>query len=224
MAGGETESMDTGTKVVVGLASVALLFSALSGSPGNDAWQDGGTALGKAAAVEHRPGDDGPEVAADDPWTRGGSPSTGEGDRDGGEDADPPAPADDPWTRGRPPLRRRSLPVCVGTMWYVTDDGRVRLPTDRHEEAWASADCTLVAGQSGEPVRLVQVALNACNGQSVAVDGLYGPEVRRALADVQSRHRLAVGAYGPHTREAMAWPTVLKDGGATRCVPNPDIG
>ncbi|HKY64943.1 MAG TPA: peptidoglycan-binding domain-containing protein [Acidimicrobiales bacterium] len=254
-------SLDTGTKVVIGLASVALLFALLDGGPDNDAWQGDETATVKesgtgadadadAVDIDVDDEDDGEPVApADDPWTRGGPPDADDSlfdddepeppvddpwTRGGPPDADdslfdddePEAPVDDPWTRGNPDdSAGDGLPACVATMDYETDDGRVRLPTDRPEDEWASADCTFSRGQSGDPVELVQVALNLCNGQRFPIDGENGDATRAALSNVQAAHGIAVdGGYGPATREVMAWPTDPDDGRSPLCVPQPDIG
>ena len=229
-------SLDTGTKVVIGLASVALLFALLDGGPDNDAWQGDETATVKESGTgaDADPDavdidvdvdeDDGEPVApADDPWTRGGPPDADDSLFD---DDEPEAPVDDPWTRGSPDdSAGDGLPACVATMDYETDDGRVRLPTDRPEDEWASADCTFSRGQSGDPVELVQVALNLCNGQRFPIDGENGDATRAALSNVQAAHGIAVdGGYGPATREVMAWPTDPEDGRSPLCVPQPDIG
>ena len=228
-------SLDTGTKVVIGLASVALLFALLDGGPDNDAWQGDGTATVKESGtgadadadtvdIDVDDEDDGEPVApADDPWTRGGPPDADDSLFD---DDEPEAPVDDPWTRGSPDdSAGDGLPACVATMDYETDDGRVRLPTDRPEDEWASADCTFSRGQSGDPVELVQVALNLCNGQRFPIDGENGDATRAALSNVQAAHGIAVdGGYGPATREVMAWPTDPEDGRSPLCVPQPDIG
>ena len=229
-------SLDTGTKVVIGLASVALLFALLDGGPDNDAWQGDETATVKESGtgadadadtvdIDVDDEDDGePVTPADDPWTRGGPPDADDSLFD--DDDEPEAPVDDPWTRGSPDdSAGDGLPACVATMDYETDDGRVRLPTDRPEDEWASADCTFSRGQSGDPVELVQVALNLCNGQRFPIDGENGDATRAALSNVQAAHGIAVdGGYGPATREVMAWPTDPEDGRSPLCVPQPDIG
>ena len=265
--GSQKNSIDTGTKIVIGLAAVALLFALFDGAPEDDAWDGDDT----AAVKESGTGSDAvvldeseAEVPVDDPWTRGGPPDEGDDEAevpvddpwtrgspaggDGGGDDEPEVPVDDPWTRGSPaddgggdepevpaddPWTRGTtadtddgeLSVCAGTMEYRTDDGRVRLPTDRPEDEWASADCTLSRGQSGGAVVLVQVALTLCNGQRIPIDGVNGEATRLALANVQSAHGIHVdGGYGPATREVMAWPTDPADGGSGLCVPQPDVG
>jgi hypothetical protein len=222
--GNQNSALDTGTKIVIGLASVAVLFALLNGDTDDDAWEGDDTATVKesgtgADAVDLD--DDEVEAPVDDPWTRGAPPEDG--------DDEPELPADDPWTRGSPADDGDDddggLPACVATMEYRTEDGWVRLPIDRFDDEWASADCTFSRGQSGEPVELVQVALNVCNGQRIPADGVNGDATRRALANVQSAHGIRVdGGYGPATREVMAWPTAPEDGGPGLCAPRPDVG
>lgn len=252
MAEKSSKGLDTGTKVVVGLAAVAMILFLVNGSPDNDSWTDDGD--GSAATVDGETtgadaSRDGSDVPVDDPWTRGAGTGDGSGDEDDeaadvpvddpwtrgppsgagdgdADDGDTELPADDPWTRGSDatggfgddgPSR------CLGVMPFQTADGSVLLPTDRHDDAFASPDCTISPGQSGDPVSLVQLALAGCNGQAVPVDGSYGDALGWALGAVQSAAGLTVdGIYGPETREAMAWPTELDDGG-TSCVAHPGV-
>jgi len=258
MATNSSKGMDTGTKVVIGFASVALILFLVNGSPDNDAWQDDSgdkdaedvtsgdpnsvdLDLDEGDQVEVPPddpwtrgapsgsgsddGDDEPEPPVDDPWTRG-APSQDDGDDDG--DAEPPV--DDPWTRGSDAdggFGDDGLPACVGVTGFETDDGTVDLPIDRTENAWASSDCTIMQGQSGNAVWLVQVALDFCNGQAVPLDSVHGDAMSQALVAVQAANGIAAdGVYGPATREAMAWPTVpsRQEGGAGQCIPHPGVG
>ena len=167
--------------------------------------------------------DDDSEPPVDDPWTRG-APS-GSGDDD---DSEPPV--DDPWTRGSDGdglFGDDGLPACVGVSEFETDDGTVPLPIDRSDDAFASPDCEIAPGGSGNAVWLVQVALSACNGQPVPLDSVNGDATTQALAAVQARNGLTVdGSYGPATREAMAWPTEpdRAANGAAQCISHPDVG
>jgi hypothetical protein len=208
-------SMDTGTKVVLGLLAVALLIATLNGADGDD--DDEGSADAKTSSSEGSADGSG----GDDPWTRG-PPA------DDGDDDDEVTVVDDPWTRGAPPSDGGGLRACRGIGDFPVDDGVVALPIDSEDDAFASPDCTFARGQSDESVLLLQAALSQCNGRPVAGDGIYGPDTRRAVAAVQADHGLTVdGGYGPATREAMSWPTRPDgddSGAAARCVAQPDVG
>lgn len=248
-----SKGMDTGTKVVIGLAAVALILFFANGSPDNDSWEadaDDKAAPADSDAVDLDldedssgdevtvPADDpwtsgssaGPsddddesEPPVDDPWTRGSSAGSSDDDDD-----DPDLPADDPWTRGSDAdggFGDDGPAPCVGVSDFQTHDGSVQLPIDRSDDAFASPDCTIVGGQSGGAVWLVQAALVSCNGQQVPIDGVSSPALAQAIAAVQSGNGLAAdGVYGPATREAMAWPTVVDGGGGrSQCLAHPDV-
>jgi len=257
MAENTSKGLDTGTKVIIGLASVALILFIANGSPDNDAWESDERNASTSADTSGDPNtvdldldedddadapaddawtsgapsgssdddDDEPGAPVDDPWTRG--PPSGSDD---GDDDDTEAPVDDPWTRGSDAdggLGDDGLPACVGVSEFQTDDGSVQLPIDLSDDAFASADCEIAPGASGNAVWLVQVALSACNGQPVPLDGVNGDATVQALAAVQAQNGLAVdGVYGPATREAMAWLTVpdRDAGGAAQCIAHPDVG
>jgi hypothetical protein len=229
-------SMDTGTKVILGLLAVALLIATLNGSDGDD---DEASADAKTSASDGSSDGDG----GDDPWTRGPPPDDGDDDEvtvvddpwtrgpppdDGDDDDDEVTVVDDPWTRGAPPSGGGGLPACRGIGDYPVDEGVVALPIDSEDDAFASADCTFARGQSDESVLLLQAALSQCNGRPVAGDGIYGPDTRRAVAALQAEHGLtADGGYGPDTREAMSWPTRPggdDSGAAAQCAAQPDVG
>jgi hypothetical protein len=234
MASNTTNGLGTGTKVAIGVGAVALILFIANGSPDDDAWESDGS--GDASTGADTSGDantvdldldedDDADVPVDDPWTRGSPSGSGDGDDD-----EPEAPVDDPWTRGSDAeggFGADGLPACVGVTAFETDDGTVQLPIDRSEDAFASADCEIAPGGSGNAVWLVQVALSACNGQPVPLDSVSGEATIQALAAVQAQNGLAVdGVYGPATREAMAWPTVpdRDAGGAMQCIAHPDVG
>jgi peptidoglycan hydrolase-like protein with peptidoglycan-binding domain len=116
------------------------------------------------------------------------------------------------------------LPACVGAGAFETDDGSVPLPIDRSDDAFASPDCEIAPGASGNAVWLVQVALSACNGQPVPIDSVHGDATTQALVAVQAANGLTPdGVYGPATREVMAWPTVPDGGGAAQCISHPGV-
>jgi hypothetical protein len=253
MASKTSKGLDTGTKVVIGFAALALILFVANGSPDNDAWQSDEPNAGATADTLDDPNsvdldldegdeadvptedpwtsgapsgsgddDDESEPPVDDPWTRG-APS-GSGD-DGDGDTDPPV--DDPWTRGSDAeggFGDDGLPACVGAGAFETDDGSVPLPIDRSDDAFASPDCEIAPGASGNAVWLVQVALSACNGQPVPIDSVHGDATTQALVAVQAANGLTPdGVYGPATREVMAWPTVPDGGGAAQCISHPGV-
>jgi hypothetical protein len=244
------KGLSTGAKVAIGVAGLAVIMVLGSGEPDeDDAWVADGKEVDDVGSADPNDvdldlDDDDDEVAipADDPWTRGPPPPD--------DDDEPELPADDPWTRGPPPpdddddepelpaddpwtrgsdddggFGDDGLPACVGVLEFQTSDGAVVLPIDQTDDAFASPDCAIPEGRSGDAVALVQTALTFCNDQPVALDGVYGATVTDAVAAVQSRSGLTEdGVYGPSTREAMAWPTVPDGGGAAVCVSHPDVG
>jgi hypothetical protein len=139
------------------------------------------------------------------------------------DQGDPATLAGDDWSVTSPE-DGGALPACDGTAPFAVEDGTIRLPVHGPVVPFASAACQLAEGDGGgeEAVRLVQVALTACNGQGVTADGSYGAETRRAVASVQAAHGIgADGIYGPDTRAAMTWPVVSGEGdgadGAVAC-------
>jgi Putative peptidoglycan binding domain len=229
MASNTSNGLDTGTKWIIGLAAVALILVFAWASPDNDAWQDDDSTSADTSDQTNTvdldlDDDDEADVPVDDPWTRGAPSGSGDGDDDESE-----PPVDDPWTRGSDAeggFGDDGLPACVGVGEFQTDDGSVPLPIDSSNDAFASPDCEITPGGSGNAVWLVQVALNACNGQPVPVDSVNGAATIQALAAVQAQNGLtADGVYGPVTREVMAWPTVPSrdTGGAALCIAHPGV-
>jgi hypothetical protein len=78
----------------------------------------------------------------------------------------------------------------------------------------ASAACEMRPGQGDEEaVAVLQTALAQCNGQTVAVDGQYGPQTTSAVEAVQRQAGVAGdGEYGPDTFQAMRWPATPTSG------------
>ncbi|MGD9483822.1 peptidoglycan-binding domain-containing protein [Streptomyces sp. TRM70308] len=71
---------------------------------------------------------------------------------------------------------------------------------------WDDHQCVLGTGNQGAAVRVLQRALRACNGQNIGVDGIYGPNTRQAVYNVQARAGIARdGVYGPQTAWNMRW-------------------
>lgn len=77
--------------------------------------------------------------------------------------------------------------------------------------------CFLNQGSTGVAVKALQTALNKCYGESLAVDGSFGPATRAALVRAQKKLGIAQdGSYGPQTASSMKWPT-KKNGSTTSC-------
>jgi len=67
-------------------------------------------------------------------------------------------------------------------------------------------NCIMERGNSGQGVRTLQTALNACYGKGLAVDGVFGNGTYNALLQVQRQVGVSIdGVYGPGTRNAMQW-------------------
>jgi hypothetical protein len=67
-------------------------------------------------------------------------------------------------------------------------------------------DCLLGVGNDSPAVRVLQETLNQCYGNSLAVDGVFGPKTEEALIQAQRAENIpADGVYGPQTREHIKW-------------------
>jgi hypothetical protein len=100
------------------------------------------------------------------------------------------------------------LPTCDDVVALQSASGPMDLPGDDPLFDDASVVCEMAEDRGdGDAVAALQDALARCNGQSVTVDGDYGPDTTRAVTAVQRQHGLTVdGAYGPQTGQAMSWP------------------
>ena len=109
--------------------------------------------------------------------------------------------------------------TCDGVLVVESASGSARVPGDTDRpDGTATPLCEMDAGD-GDPdaVAVLQQALADCHGQTVTVDGRYGPQTADAVMAVQSQAAIAVdGEYGPATLEVMRWPV---DGteGASDC-------
>lgn len=125
-------------------------------------------------------------------------------------DDDPALDEDDPWSAGADD--DGGLPTCDGTAPFAASGGTVRLPVHGPVTPFASTACQMDGDGGEEAVRLLQLAVNACNDQTVAVDGDYGDETRRAVRAIQERGGTTPdGIYGPRTRDVMSWPLETGD-------------
>lgn len=107
---------------------------------------------------------------------------------------------------------------CTDVARLPGDGGTWRLPVvDAEDELrvcyLGQGSDDRVRGMHGPAVRALQSALRRCNGQELKVDGVYGPETRRAVIDVQRSNGLRRdGVYGPETGRAMSWELAMPDG------------
>ena len=94
---------------------------------------------------------------------------------------------------------------CTDSFTVAISSTYARVP------AWMPAygfsyNCYLERGSNNRGVTELQRSLKLCNGQQIAVDGVYGPATEQAIKNVQYRHGLSVdGVYGPATGSAMTW-------------------
>jgi peptidoglycan hydrolase-like protein with peptidoglycan-binding domain len=114
-----------------------------------------------------------------------------------------------------------NLATCDGVVVVAADGGAAQVPGETGLfDTSESIACEMEAGQGDEDaVVVLQNALVRCNGQTVAVDGEYGPETTSAVIAVQRQAGVAAdGAYGPATLQAMRWPTTASTtSGAAEC-------
>jgi peptidoglycan hydrolase-like protein with peptidoglycan-binding domain len=113
-------------------------------------------------------------------------------------------------------------PTCDGVVVVQSSSGSTSVPGgETRVESSSSVECDMREGDVDEDaVRALQEALVTCNGQDVSVDGNFGPETRRAIAQVQAQNGLSAdGFYGPETRDAMQWPATSTSG-TTICISN----
>lgn len=78
-----------------------------------------------------------------------------------------------------------------------------------------SVECMLGRGNQSKAVSALQFALDACYGQHLQTDGIYGPKTQAAVLNAQrafnksSPSKISVdGVYGPQTRATINWPFV----------------
>jgi peptidoglycan hydrolase-like protein with peptidoglycan-binding domain len=112
------------------------------------------------------------------------------------------------------------LATCDGVLTVESPSGSARVPGDTGLlDATATAACEMQVGEGDEAaVAVLQDALARCHGESVAVDGRYGPQTAGAVMAVQRQAGAEQdGEYGPATRDAMRWP-VTGAAGTTDCV------
>jgi hypothetical protein len=107
-----------------------------------------------------------------------------------------------------PGSAQAATPVCQGFVVSLTS-GSVEYHTPTSLSG--NPSCSLIQGNTGWGVVVLQESLRACFGQNIAVDGDFGPNTKNALMNAQRRinswsagvgvsANLSVdGEYGPHT-------------------------
>ena len=67
-----------------------------------------------------------------------------------------------------------------------------------------SVDCAMGIGADSNAVGALQITMNVCYGEHLAVDNDFGPATQAALKRTQTKARTTPdGVYGPNTRKAM---------------------
>jgi peptidoglycan hydrolase-like protein with peptidoglycan-binding domain len=67
-----------------------------------------------------------------------------------------------------------------------------------------NTSCHLQRGYANSGVKQLQWSMNACYGESLVTDGIFGSATEAALKRVQKRIGVtADGVYGPYTRDRM---------------------
>jgi peptidoglycan hydrolase-like protein with peptidoglycan-binding domain len=98
-----------------------------------------------------------------------------------------------------------ALPTCNRTAAVNSESGgAVDVPSaGRHP---AGTNCAMGRGTIGRAVGLLQLNLNVCYQERLALDGRFGPTTEAALKRAQAREGAKVnGVYGPQTRNLMRW-------------------
>ena len=103
-----------------------------------------------------------------------------------------------------------ALPTCNRADNLASPYGLYRAPTYN-----GTLSCVLRRGNyNNKGVEALQRNLRICYGQSISIDGDFGPATETALVNAQTWMRvvhgkdIAVdGVYGPETRRALFWPT-----------------
>ncbi len=121
-----------------------------------------------------------------------------------------------------PELDGDGVGTCDGVLVVESASGSARVPGEDTDvlDGTATPVCEMDAGDGDQDaVAVLQQSLVQCHGQTVAIDGQYGPQTAEAVTAVQRQAGIEPdGEYGPATFEAMRWPV---DGGtqAPDCVP-----
>ena len=99
------------------------------------------------------------------------------------------------------------------TAWYPT----------RSKGTWDTW-CWLERGDTGEGVRVLQQALNACYDARLTVDGIFGDKTAAAMRKAWDRESdFDEDEYNEYIRERMLWPnwhTTYEQGWHSHCIDN----
>ncbi|MBO0732400.1 MAG: peptidoglycan-binding protein [Acidimicrobiaceae bacterium] len=114
------------------------------------------------------------------------------------------------WMTIADPTPAGAAASCTGGSVYYNQLGwPVAVPTigsNTHND-----NCELGVGNTSNGVRALQITLNGCYGQHLALDGIYGPLTRAAVVYAQ-RHSgdpVVDGIYGPQTGFYLRWVTFV---------------
>lgn len=103
-----------------------------------------------------------------------------------------------------PDAAQAAAPQCNQGTWGRTSVSQY--PYVYHPTYNGDLNCVLGQGSAGQAVSALQNSLNKCNGQNIAIDGIFGSGTRQAVKNVQQRYGLTQdGVYGRQTNLAMNW-------------------
>ncbi|WP_160159716.1 peptidoglycan-binding domain-containing protein [Streptomyces sp. WAC05374] len=115
------------------------------------------------------------------------------------------------------PQAQAVTPICTKTVSKTWTDGYgYKFSGPVAAASNGSLNCQLGPGNSSSAVRALQNSINRCyNFADIAVDGIYGPGTKAAVAKVQRYHGISDdGLYGPSTRAVFNWIIVGSQGPA----------
>jgi hypothetical protein len=101
-----------------------------------------------------------------------------------------------------------ATPTCNAEHWFKSTSGdfNVDLPAYKSGSSYTKV-CTLRAGNTGDGVAALQIALDQCHHWDISVDRSFGAQTDVALSVQQTLlHISSDGIYGSQSRKAMSWP------------------
>jgi len=104
-----------------------------------------------------------------------------------------------------PAMSASAQASCTGTSNFIDSIGGVApIPTIGNNTG--RDNCDLGVGNDSGAVKTLQRELNACYGQHLTVDGIFGQATKASLQVAQRREGVrADGVYGPITRDHLHW-------------------